>query len=45
MEKRAFTPEGVCSSKIYFTLDAGRVVHVEFMNGCEGNLQGIASLV
>ena len=45
MEKRAFTPEGVCSSKIYFTLDVGRVVHVEFMNGCEGNLQGIASLV
>lgn len=36
---------GVCSEKICFTLDAGRVVHVEFMNGCDGNLQGIASLV
>ncbi len=45
MEKRVFTPEGVCSSKIFFTLDAGRVVHVDFQDGCEGNLQGIASLV
>ena len=45
MEKKAYTPMGVCSEKIYFTVDAGRVVHVEFINGCEGNLQGIASLV
>ena len=45
MEKKAYTPEGVCSERIYFTIDGGRVVHVEFVNGCEGNLQGIASLV
>ena len=45
MEKRVFTPEGVCSSRIYFTIDAGKIVRVEFMDGCEGNLQGIASLV
>ena len=45
MEKRAYTPVGVCSEKICFTLDAGRVVHVEFVNSCDGNLQGIASLV
>lgn len=45
MKKRAYTPVGVCSEKIYFTLDAGRFVHVEFLNGFEGNLQGIASLV
>jgi uncharacterized protein (TIGR03905 family) len=45
MEKRAYTPEGVCSSRIVFTLDAGKVVHVEFMDGCDGNLQGIANLV
>ena len=25
MEKRAYTPVGVCSEKIHFTLDAGRV--------------------
>lgn len=45
MEKIAFTPVGVCSEKIYLTIDGGRVVHVEFVNGCEGNLQGIAALV
>ena len=45
MEKRVFTPEGVCSSRIYFTLDKGRVVRVEFEDGCDGNLQGIAALV
>ncbi|MCX6649172.1 MAG: TIGR03905 family TSCPD domain-containing protein [Candidatus Bathyarchaeota archaeon] len=45
MEKRVYTPEGVCSSRIHFTLDGGKVVKVEFMDGCEGNLQGIASLV
>ena len=45
MEKRTYTPIGVCSDKIYFTLHAGKVVHVEIINGCEGNLQGIASLV
>jgi uncharacterized protein (TIGR03905 family) len=45
IEKIIFTSEGVCSSRIFFTLDAGKVVRVEFMDGCEGNLQGIASLV
>jgi uncharacterized protein (TIGR03905 family) len=45
MEKRIFTPEGVCTSRIFFTLDSGKVVRVEFMDSCEGNLQGIASLV
>jgi len=45
MEKRAYTTEGVCSEKIYFTLDAGKVMSVEFVNGCDGNLRGIASLV
>jgi uncharacterized protein (TIGR03905 family) len=45
LEKIAFTPVGVCAEKIYFTVDDGRVVRVEFVNGCEGNLQGIAALV
>ncbi len=45
MEKQVFTPEGVCSSKIYFTVDGGKVVHVEFQDGCDGNLQGIGRLV
>jgi uncharacterized protein (TIGR03905 family) len=45
MEEKAYTPEGVCSERIYFTIDGKRVAHVEFVNGFEGNLLGIASLV
>ena len=45
MRKFAYTPVGVCSERINFTIDAGRVVRVEFLGGCDGNLQGIATLV
>ena len=30
---------------IYFTIEDGRVFNVEFMGGCNGNLQGIGKLV
>ncbi len=36
---------GVCSERINFTIDAGRIANVEFLGGCDGNLQGIANLV
>ncbi|HIH87657.1 TPA: TIGR03905 family TSCPD domain-containing protein [Candidatus Bathyarchaeota archaeon] len=45
MKRLVYTPMGVCSERINFTIDAGRIVHVEFLGGCDGNLQGIASLV
>lgn len=45
MKKLAYTPIGVCSEKILFTIDAGRVAHVEFLGGCDGNLQGISNLI
>jgi uncharacterized protein (TIGR03905 family) len=45
MEEKAYTPDSVCSERIYFTIDGRRVAHVEFVNDCEGNQQGIASLV
>jgi uncharacterized protein (TIGR03905 family) len=45
MKKLAYTPVGVCSEKINFTIDAGRVVRVEFLGGCDGNLQGISNLI
>ena len=44
MEK-SYATEGVCSERIFFTIESGRVSHVEFVGGCEGNLQGVASLV
>ncbi|MBE6857528.1 MAG: TIGR03905 family TSCPD domain-containing protein [Ruminococcus sp.] len=43
--KYEFTPEGVCSRKIYIDAEDGIVNDVLFVGGCNGNLKGIASLV
>lgn len=40
-----FRTKGTCSQMIYFTIEDGRVFDVEFMGGCNGNLQGIGKLV
>ena len=40
-----YRPKGVCSQKITFDVEDGKVKNVEFLGGCNGNLQGIASLV
>ncbi|WP_461208292.1 TIGR03905 family TSCPD domain-containing protein [Desulfocurvus sp. DL9XJH121] len=40
-----FTPSGVCSKLIRFTVRDGRVYDVAFTGGCDGNLQGISRLV
>ncbi len=40
-----YRPRGVCSQLIHFELDGDIVKNVQFMGGCHGNLQGIASLV
>lgn len=37
--------EGVCSSEIDFEIEDGRVKNVVFIDGCDGNLQAISSLV
>ena len=36
---------GVCSQEIHFELDGDTIKSVEFIGGCSGNTQGIASLV
>jgi len=43
--KTIFMPKGVCSSQIEVTLEGDIVSDVKFMNGCNGNLSGISSLV
>lgn len=43
--KYEFTPQGVCSRKIYLDIEEGIVNEVIFVGGCNGNLKGIASLV
>ena len=41
-----YSTKGTCSRMITFDVDAENKIHnVRFMNGCSGNLQGIAKLV
>lgn len=42
----SYNTTGTCSRKITFEIDEqGRLQQVQFFGGCNGNLQGIASLV
>lgn len=45
MKEIVYHTQGTCSQIIRLTGDAGRIVNVEFLGGCHGNLQGITSLV
>lgn len=40
-----YKTKGVCSQEIHFELDGDTIKSVEFVGGCSGNTQGIASLV
>lgn len=40
-----YKTKGTCSQKIYFDIEEGKVMNVQFLGGCNGNLQGISSLV
>ncbi len=40
-----YTTKGTCSRKIFFEIEDGKVYNVEFLSGCNGNLQGIGKLV
>ena len=40
-----YTPKGVCSSSIDIEVENGIIQSVSFTGGCNGNLQGISSLV
>lgn len=40
-----YRPSGVCSQLIRVDLDGDVIKNVEFIGGCSGNTQGIASLV
>ena len=40
-----FRPAGVCSKLIKVDVDGDVVKNVEFVGGCAGNTQGVASLV
>ena len=40
-----FTPSGVCSRSIDFSVENGKIVDISIAGGCSGNLSGISSLV
>ena len=40
-----YTPRGVCSRKMTIEVEEGIVKDVKVIGGCNGNLQGISSLV
>ena len=39
-----FSPSGVCSTRIAFDLEGGKLKNVAFKNGCDGNLKAISRL-
>lgn len=40
-----YKTKGTCSQRILFELTDGRVFNVQYIGGCNGNLQGIGKLV
>ena len=46
MKNYSYTPEGVCSKQIDFSVDdEGKLHNVHFVGGCPGNLLAIGKLV
>ena len=41
----SYVPRGVCSRKIEFVLDDGKLKDLRFQGGCDGNLKAIGRLV
>ena len=40
-----YKTKGTCSQMIMFDVEDGKVMNVQFMGGCNGNLKGIGALV
>lgn len=40
-----YKTKGTCSQQIHFEVEDGKVKNVQFLGGCNGNLQGIGALV
>lgn len=45
MMKHTYKTVGTCSKAIDLSVENGKIVEVSFEGGCNGNLQGISSLV
>ena len=40
-----YKTKGTCSQRILFEINDGKIQNVQFIGGCNGNLQGIGHLV
>ena len=40
-----YKTKGTCSQHILFDVEEGKVMNVQFIGGCNGNLKGISALV
>ena len=40
-----YRTKGTCSQRILFEIENRKVMNVQFLGGCHGNLQGISKLV
>ncbi len=40
-----YRPRGVCSSRIEFDLEEGKLHNIRFRGGCDGNLKAIGKLL
>ena len=40
-----YKPKNVCSQKVSFSIEDGKIHNASFVGGCDGNLKGICSLV
>lgn len=40
-----YKTKGTCSQRILFDIEDGKLINVQYIGGCNGNLQGISKLV
>ena len=40
-----YKTKGTCSQMIFFEIEDGKLKNVQYLGGCNGNLQGISALV
>ena len=45
MKKYSYSPKGVCSNKIEFSMEDGLLYDIRFTGGCPGNLKAIGKLL
>ena len=43
--RHSYKTKGTCSQRILFDIEDNKIMNVQFIGGCNGNLKGISSLV